>query len=100
MTSRGFGHLAVDGDGGVIRRGGVYHGGVLLATSGGASTVAVYDGLDTSGDLIDYFSVSASAGERHVDDVGIQIREGLYVDVGSNVSKLTIFYDPPEGSEV
>ena len=72
----------------------VYHGGLLLATSGGAATVAVYDGLDTSGDLIDYFGVVASGHERTWSDDGILLRRGLYIDIGSNVSAFTAFYDP------
>jgi len=72
----------------------MYHGGLLLATGGGASTVAVYDGLDTSGELIDYFSVVASAHERHFMERGLIIIRGLFVDLGSNVSTFDIFYHP------
>ena len=72
----------------------VYHGGLLIATSGGASTVTVYDGIDTGGDIIDYFSVVASGHERTWSDDGIVLRRGLYIDLGSNVSAFTAFYDP------
>ena len=72
----------------------LYSGGLLLATAGGASTVAVYDGIDATGDLIDYFSVVASAHERHPPDNGIPLKRGLYVDLGDNVSSFVIYYDP------
>ena len=72
----------------------VYHGGILLAAAGGAATVAVYDGHDTTGELIDYFSVAASGHERSWMDDGILLKRGLYIDLGSNVSAFTIFYDP------
>ncbi len=43
----GFPHVsrAVGVDSRVLYPAAVYHGGMLLATSGGAATVAVYDGL-------------------------------------------------------
>ncbi len=72
----------------------VYHGGLLLATGDGAATVAVYDGHGTDGDLIDYFSALASARDRNYMDDGLTLKRGLYVDLGSNVSKFTVFYDP------
>lgn len=87
-------HLAVDADGRVLDAGVTYHGGILLAGSGGAATVAVYDGVDASGDLIDYFSAAASARDRGTIDRGLIIRRGLYVDLGSNVSNFTLYYDP------
>lgn len=94
-------HTRVDADKKVLEPGGVYHGGLLLATSGGASTVAVYDGLDADGELIDYFSVLTSAPERHFMERGLRIIRGLFIDLGSNVSAFDVFYDPvpctPEG---
>jgi hypothetical protein len=100
VAGRPFGHGSVSRDGVAFRRGGVYHGGILLASGDGASTVSIYDGVDANGELIDYFSALTSAADRHVFETGVRIREGLYVDVGSNVSKLTIFYEPPEGADI
>jgi hypothetical protein len=89
-----FAHSRVYADRQVIQRAGIYHGGLLLADGVGASTVAVYDGLDTSGELIDSFSVATSTPERHIYEKGVALRVGLYVDLGSNVSVFTAYYDP------
>jgi len=89
-----FAHSRVYADRQVIQRAGVYHGGYLLATSGGTSTVNVYDGLDASGEPIDSFSVAASTPERHIYERGIVLQVGLFVDLGSYVSAFTAYYDP------
>jgi hypothetical protein len=89
-----FVHRRVFADTQVIQRAGVYHGGLILAAAGGASTVAVYDGVDTSGELIDYFSVAASTPNRHIYERGIALQVGLYVDLGDNVSTFTVYYAP------
>ena len=99
MNDKPFGHLTVDADRVAIERGGVYHGGLLLASPEGAATVAVYDGVDAGGDLIDYFSVENDLAERHVFERGIDLRVGLYVDLGSNVSRFTVYYTPPTDQE-
>jgi hypothetical protein len=89
-----FAHSRVYADRQLIQRAGVYHGGLLLADGVGASTVAVYDGLDTSGELIDYFSVATSTPDRHLYEKGIALRVGLYLDLGANVSVFTAYYAP------
>lgn len=78
----------------VLKPAALYRGGLMLATSGGAATVAVYDGIDATGELIDYFSAAASGKDRNYIGPGIILKHGLYVDIGSNVSKFTIFYEP------
>ena len=83
---------AVGVDSRVLYPAATYHGGVLLATSGGTATVAVYDGLDTSGDLIAYFSAAASARDPSYLPIGIPLRHGLYVDVSTNVSSFVVFF--------
>jgi hypothetical protein len=99
MNDKPFGHLTVDADRVAIERGGVYHGGLLLASSVVQCTVAVYDGLDTGGDLIDSFAAAGVTPDRHVFERGIDLRVGLYVDLGANVSKFTVYYEPPTGQE-
>lgn len=94
MERQPYGHQRVQADKVAQRRGSVYHGGLLLAAAGGAATVAVYDGLNTSGELIDYFSCVASGYDRHSIEAGIAIREGIYVDVGNYVSSFVLFYQP------
>jgi len=88
------GHLAVDADGRVLKAGDTYHGGVLVAAGGGAASVTVYDGIDTGGDVIDYFYAARDAGDRHGPGKGIIIRRGLYVDLGNDVSAFTVYYKP------
>ena len=85
-------HIAVGADSRPLRPPNIYHGGILVATSGGAATVTVYDGNDTGGTLIDRYSVAASQHEIHALETGIALRVGLYVDIGSNVSSFTINY--------
>jgi len=89
-----FAHSRMYADRQLIQRASVYHGGLLLADGVGASTVAVYDGLDTGGELIDSFSVATSTPERHIYEKGIALRVGLYMDLGANVSVFTAYYDP------
>lgn len=88
------GHLAVDADGKVLNAGAVYHGGVLIAGSGGASTATVYDGVNARGDAIDGFSPATSKSDRHPPDRGVTLRRGLYVALGSNVSSFVVYFSP------
>jgi len=88
-----FAHSRVFADKQLIQRAGVYHGGLLLASGDGTSTVSVYDGVDTSGELIDSFSVAASTPQVRVFERGIALARGLYIDLGSNVSTFTAYYD-------
>lgn len=99
MGDRPYSHTAVQADKQAVKRGGVYHGGILLASSGGTATVAIYDGLSAAGELIDYFSCAASTYDRHSFGKGVDVREGVFVDIGDNVSAFTLYYDPPAGEE-
>ena len=99
MDEKPFGHLTVETDKVAVQRGAIYHGGLLLATGVGAATVSLYDGLDTGGTLIDRFAAATSSADRHVFERGIDLRAGLYVDLGDNVSKFTAYYEPPAAEE-
>lgn len=94
MADAPFAHAHVQVDRSLAQRAAVYHGGVILATSGGTATVNIYDGLDTTGELIDSFSVAASTPDTHVFDRGVALQVGLYIDIGSNVSAFTAYYEP------
>ena len=99
MDDKPVGHLTVDVDRVAVQRGGVYHGGLLKA-NGGTATVSVYDGLNsTTGTLIDFFTAGDGLAERVFLEGGIDVREGLFVDLGSNVGSFTVFYKPPTGKE-
>lgn len=93
MDGRPFVHAAVQADRQVAQRGSTYHGGALKSSAVGASIVDVYDGLDANGDLIDSYQCAASSRDVHVMEEGIVIRIGLYVDLGSNVTAFTVYYD-------
>lgn len=97
-------HQAIVADGPVLPGPGRYYGGLLLATSGGAATVAVYDGVSaTQGELIDYFTAVASARDPRSLSYPLHVERGLFVDLGSSVSAFTVFFlsdaeaavDPP-----
>ena len=94
MPHKGRGHVAVDADGKVLDAGATYYGAILKAGSGGTSTVTVYDGVSTGGDVIDYFSAAASGRDPRWLNEGIILRRGLYVDLGLNVDAFTLYYAP------
>lgn len=99
MSDKPFGHLTVAADRVAVQRGGVYHGGILKA-QGGTSTVSLYDGLNaTTGTLIDFFTADNHLAARHVLERGIDLREGLYVDLGEDVDSFTVYYEPPAAGE-
>ena len=94
-VGRPVGHATVTQDRKAIQQAGEYFGAVLLSTSGGAATAAFYDGHDATGDLIDYLATSgASTAARSFASRGVRLLYGLYVDLGSNVSKCSVFFDP------
>jgi hypothetical protein len=88
-----FSTKGVRADAKVLNAGDVYHGGILLATAGGQSTVAIYDGVDANGELIDYFDVQASQHAVHIFEEGLALKRGLFVDVGNNVSAFTLYFE-------
>ena len=94
-VDRPVGHARVTQDRKAIQQAGVYHGAVLLSDASGAATAAFYDGHDTTGELIDYLATSgATTAARSFAARGIRLLYGLYVDLGSNVSRCTVFFDP------
>lgn len=97
--ARPYSHVKVALDTALRWAGAIYHGGVLKATSGGNSSVEVYDGFDTGGELIDAYYCAASNRDVHVLERGILVRTGLYIDKGDNVSAFTLHYEPPPRAE-
>ena len=91
-------HVHVEADRLVAQRGVGLYGGELVATSGGTATVDIYDDITARGAPIMSLSVAASSIQRIFDPWPLAIHTGLYVDIGSNVSRFTLFYDP-EGQE-
>ena len=77
------------------QRGSALRGGELLATSGGAATATIRDGLDSDGRILYTFVAAVSAYDRQVFPEPLPAHEGLYVDHGSNVSHFILYYHPP-----
>ena len=90
-----FAHIRVEADKPLLEPGYIYHGALLLATSGGAATATIRDGVSSSGEVIDYLGVVASGHERSVLESGIVLQRGLYVDLGSNVDQCIVYYELP-----
>jgi hypothetical protein len=94
------GHARVMADRQQLTRAGAYFGAVLLATSGGAATMAVYDGLDATGDLIDFLDTDAASDhDRSWYSPPKVLQRGLYVDLGSNIDQAVVFFTPAPAEE-
>ena len=63
---------------------------ILSAAAGGASTVTIYDGHNTSGKVLVILSCVASTKDHLNPREPIPFENGLYVDVGSNVASLLV----------
>lgn len=71
-------------------------GGFLLAASltadGGNATADIYDGNNTTGRLLLPLAALQAYGVNHSLNWGRYFDQGLYVDVGANVGKITVTY--------
>ena len=68
-----------------------------VSTDGGS--VAIYDGHDTSsGWPVDTIEGLANVNNHAQFDFPVMLNNGLYVDVGSNVTSFTIYYIPLRGN--
>ena len=72
----------------------IYRGGLLLATAGGAATVALYDGAAVTDEPLDAFRAAASEHDQHYLDGGIRVNRGVFVDLGANVDWFLLYFDP------
>jgi hypothetical protein len=79
----------------------VYHGAYLRADGVGAATADVYDGSSTGGQLRDGLRAATSEHDQHLYDAGIAFNNGLFVDLGSNVDVLLVYWSPiePDGEQ-
>lgn len=70
------------------------YGFIARASSGGASVINIYNGVDAStGTLIDVINVAQSTTERPMYAGGLYCGAGLFVDVDSNTSFITAIYE-------
>ncbi len=71
-------------DQGVLTGGGIFYGGCFYETGGDTATATVHDGTAASGTIIAYISL-ASGGVTNLNIAnGVQVLNGIYVDVGGS----------------
>jgi hypothetical protein len=63
-----------------------------LTPSTANADVSLYDGENTSGDLVATLKEAAVSGHEFQPPVPIHCRKGLYVDVGSNVTGVLVMW--------
>jgi hypothetical protein len=69
--------------------------GVFINASAAGGDVVVYEGQDpTSGRLLAHLDGGANATNALRFDPPLWCERGLYLDVGSNVSQVTVHYTP------
>jgi len=66
----------------------------LISDTGGVSTAAIYDGEGTKDPAVVDLAAAVSESDRARFNPPIFLRRGLYVDVGSNVTAVTVQYLP------
>jgi len=68
----------------------------IVASTGGAATTLVYDGIDTNGKLT--LALSAIASTHFSDQFSIPVffSNGIFVDIGSNVTLFVIQFKSAE----
>lgn len=73
--------------------------GYSLNASVDGGSVAIYDGQDTqSGELVDSVEGLASVNNHAEFHTPILMNNGLYIDIGSNVTSFTVYYIPLRGN--
>ena len=71
-------------DQGVLTGGGIFYGGCFYETGGDTATATVHDGTAASGTVVAYISL-ASGGVTNLNIAnGVQVVNGIYVDVGGS----------------
>lgn len=73
----------------------VLHGVIVLASSAGGD-VSIYAGQDTGGQKIGTFKGAANVSNPIAFDPPLDCPSGIYVDVGSNITEVTIHWSPKD----
>lgn len=90
----GYGFTRLTSDA-VINEGHTLFGGLIINASVDGGDVSIYEGNDSSsGRLFDTFQGLAAKSEPIIFTVPIYFDRGLYVDIGSNVTSVTILWLP------
>jgi hypothetical protein len=84
-------HIKVEASKQVLGPGAVYYGGLLTGPGVGGATTYVYDGIDNTGTLIDYFNDLNIYADRNFYPHGIPLSSGLYVELGGDAITFTLF---------
>jgi hypothetical protein len=63
-----------------------------LVPSAANADVSLYDGENTTGELIAMLKSAAITGHKFKPPVPVHCRKGLYVDVGSNVTGILVMW--------
>jgi len=66
---------------------------ILSAASGGAGTVTIRDGHDTSGEIIMKLTATANWTVPVILREPVVFQRGLFIDVGSNVDSVFVQYE-------
>lgn len=77
----------------VVNSGPVFLFGVqIVSDGGGVADIGVYDGQNTSGEQV--LDLTAASGETYAENFipPIYFSQGLYIDVGDNVTSVTVRY--------
>ena len=66
----------------------------LVATTAGAADVTLYHGRGTDGRVLAVMRTGASTSRNLPLSGGVELPQGLYVDVGSNVEGVAVVWEP------
>ena len=69
----------------------------LVATSSGAATATLHQGVDDAAPVLAQLSAPASGMRSISFQPGLDLTEGLYVKLGANAQGVLILWEPPEG---
>ena len=69
----------------------------LVATSSGAATATLHQGVDDAAPVLAQLSASASGMRSISFQPELNLTEGLYVKRGANTQGVLILWEPPEG---
>lgn len=89
-------HTRVQGDAFRLQEPAVFHGGLLVATAGGAASVNVRSGSSVDAAPVYFFRAAASEADFDFLERGIAAPQGIFVDLGVNVDVFQLFYRLPQ----
>lgn len=67
---------------------------LIVNASADGGSVTIYDGLNANGDLVGVFDGLAAGCNPIAFGRGVCLTRGLFVDIGSNITGVTVIYRP------